>query len=184
MNYYPFHIGDYASATRHLSWLEDAAYRRLLDVYYVREEPLPLDTRQVYRLVVASTNEQREAVDVVLGEFFELTEDGYRHSRCDKEIHHVANSQTTAQLGSARRRASKKQATPPWLSEEDEQAIKAMYALSSFMTRTTGIEHHVDHIVPLAGKTVCGLHVPWNLRVITAKENLSKHAKFVEEGHV
>ena len=84
MNYYPFHIGDYASATRHLSWVEDAAYRRLLDVYYVREEPLPVDVRQVYRLVVASTDEQREAVDVVLGEFFKLTEDGYRHSPANK----------------------------------------------------------------------------------------------------
>ena len=41
MNFYPFHIGDYASATRHLTWIEDAAYRRLLDVYYVKEGPLP-----------------------------------------------------------------------------------------------------------------------------------------------
>ena len=86
MNFYPFHIGDYASATRHLSWLEDAAYRRLLDVYYVREEPLPTDIRQVYRLVVASTEEHREAVDIVLAEFFKLTPEGYRHSRCDAEI--------------------------------------------------------------------------------------------------
>jgi len=86
MNFYPFHIGDYASATRHLSWIEDAAYRRLLDVYYVKEEPLPLDVRQVYRLVVASTDEQREAVDVVLGEFFICMEDGYHHTRCDAEI--------------------------------------------------------------------------------------------------
>ena len=96
MNYYPFHIGDYASATRHLSWLEDAAYRRLLDVYYVKEEPLPLDIRQVYRLVVASTNEQRKAVDVVLGEFFELTDDGYRHSRCDAEIHAITEKRNKA----------------------------------------------------------------------------------------
>jgi len=86
MNFYPFHIGDYAGATRHLSWLEDAAYRRLLDVYYVREDALPLDVRQVYRLVVASTDDQREAVDIVLGEFFTLTEEGYRHARCDAEI--------------------------------------------------------------------------------------------------
>jgi uncharacterized protein YdaU (DUF1376 family) len=81
MNFYPFHIGDYASATRHLSWLEDAAYRRLLDMYYVREEPFPLDRRQVYRLVVASTTEQREAVDQVLAEFFTETEFGYLHDR-------------------------------------------------------------------------------------------------------
>lgn len=103
MNYYPFHIGDYASATRHLSWLEDAAYRRLLDVYYIREEPLPTDMRQVYRLVVASNDEQREAVDVVLGEFFTLTEDGYRHERCDAEIY-CANEKKNKASHSAQER--------------------------------------------------------------------------------
>ncbi len=86
MNFYSFHIGDYASATRHLTWLEDAAYRRLLDVYYVKEGPLPAELRQVYRLVVASTQEQREAVDIVLEEFFTLTDVGYTHMRCEHEI--------------------------------------------------------------------------------------------------
>jgi uncharacterized protein YdaU (DUF1376 family) len=105
MNYYPFHIGDYASATRHLSWLEDAAYRRLMDVYYVREEPLPTETRQIYRLVVASTQEQRDAVDVVLEEFFELAADGYRHTRCDAEIH-AANTKKDKASQSALKRWS------------------------------------------------------------------------------
>ena len=86
MNFYSFHIGDYASATRHLSWLEDAAYRRLLDVYYVTESPITADMRQVYRLLLASTEEQREAVDVVLSEFFILTDAGYVHDRCETEI--------------------------------------------------------------------------------------------------
>lgn len=86
MNFYPFHIGDYASATRHLSWDEDMAFRRLLDAYYKKEEPIPLDRRQAYRLVCASTPEQREAVDVVLSEFFEETPDGWRNSRCDAEL--------------------------------------------------------------------------------------------------
>lgn len=86
MNFYPFHIGDYASATRHLTWTEDAAYRRLLDVYYVRETALPAEKRQVYRLVLATTDEQREAVDTILEEFFELTDAGYSHKRCDIEL--------------------------------------------------------------------------------------------------
>lgn len=86
MNFYSFHIGDYASSTRHLSWLEDAAYRRLLDVYYVTEAPITTDMRQVYRLLIASTQEQREAVDVVLSEFFVLTDYGYVHDRCETEI--------------------------------------------------------------------------------------------------
>lgn len=84
MNYYPFHIGDYLSATRHLSWEEDAAYRRLLDTYYTTEKPLPSDLRAVCRLVLATTDSQREAVQTVLGEFFELTADGWINSRADE----------------------------------------------------------------------------------------------------
>ncbi len=86
MNYYPFHIGDYLSATRHLSWEEDAAYRRLLDTYYTNEKPLPIEVRAVCRLVLATTEGQREAVKVVLEEFFDLTPDGWRNSRADAEI--------------------------------------------------------------------------------------------------
>lgn len=86
MNYYPFHIGDYLSATRHLSWEEDAAYRRLLDTYYTNEKPLPSELRAVCRLVLATTDSQREAVETVLGEFFELTPDGWINGRADAEI--------------------------------------------------------------------------------------------------
>ena len=84
MNYYPFHIGDYASATRHLSWDEDAAYRRLLDAYYTLEKPIGAD--RVYRLVLAASKAQRQAVDVVLSEFFTLTSDGWMHERCESEL--------------------------------------------------------------------------------------------------
>ena len=86
MNYYPFHIGDYLSATRHLSWEEDAAYRRLLDTYYTTEKPLPLELRQVFRLVLATTDSQREAVETVLNEFFVETPNGWVNARADGEI--------------------------------------------------------------------------------------------------
>jgi hypothetical protein len=86
MNFYAFNIGDYAGATRHLSWDEDMAYRRMLDAYYSREAPLPLDRRSVYRLVGASEPRLREAVDTVLVEFFEECHDGWRNNRADEEI--------------------------------------------------------------------------------------------------
>lgn len=86
MNFYPFHIGDYASATQHLTDLEDLAYRRMMDVYYVSERPLPLDRRQLYRLLRANSEAMREAVDVVIAEFFTEGPDGWRHRRCDAEI--------------------------------------------------------------------------------------------------
>lgn len=75
-----------------------------------------------------------------------------------------------------KRRADRIRATPPWA---DLDAIEAIYLESDRLTAETGIEHHVDHIVPLRGKIVCGLHLPWNLRVIRADENLRKSARLV-----
>ena len=78
----------------------------------------------------------------------------------------------------ASRRARKKQAQPPWLTEEHINQIIDKYKNSKHMKKLTGIEHHVDHIVPLKGENVCGLHVPWNLQVIPAKHNLEKKNHF------
>jgi uncharacterized protein YdaU (DUF1376 family) len=85
VNFYPHHIGDYMTATVHLSWLEDCAYRRLLDVYYSREESLP-DVVQACRLVRAASKDERKAVETVLNEFFTLTDGHWAHPRCDAEI--------------------------------------------------------------------------------------------------
>lgn len=74
-----------------------------------------------------------------------------------------------------KRRASKIQRTPVWLNEEDLWIIQEIYELSEHRSKSTGIPHHVDHIIPLQGKNVSGLHVPTNLQIITASENLSKH---------
>ncbi|QHJ00094.1 DUF1376 domain-containing protein [Xylophilus rhododendri] len=86
MNFYPHHIGDYLTATAHLSWLEDCAYRRLLDVYYSREQAIPAEIPKACRLVRASSKDERAAVDTVLNEFFRLTDAGWIHSRCEVEI--------------------------------------------------------------------------------------------------
>ena len=71
-----------------------------------------------------------------------------------------------------------KQAKPKWLTEEHEFFIEEIYSLRDLRTELTGVVHHVDHIVPLKGTDVCGLHVPWNLQVISAKDNLSKSNSF------
>jgi len=55
-----------------------------------------------------------------------------------------------------------------------------MYILANQITKTTGILHEVDHIVPLHGKFVSGLHVPWNLRIITKTENARKNNRPVD----
>lgn len=86
MNYYPHHIGDYITATAHLTMVEDGAYRRLLDLYYSTEKALPTDRKAVYRLARARAKDEQQAVDVILDEFFEETNAGWAHSRCDEEI--------------------------------------------------------------------------------------------------
>ena len=77
----------------------------------------------------------------------------------------------------ARKRAARANATPDWLTLEHHRQIEAVYAEAQRLSRETGIAHHVDHIVPLQGSAICGLHVPWNLRAIPAVENLKKHNK-------
>lgn len=189
MNYYPFHIGDYARDTRHLTVLEHGAYRLLIDLYYLREAPLPLDLQGLCRLVCARSDDEILAVKTVLQEFFVGHPDGWRHVRCDEEIaiyraakgNHWAAKLTTAQRAAiqAQRNAAKLSATPGWLTKQHRDEIAATYALSATRTASTGVPHNVDHIVPLRSDVVCGLHVPWNLQVITAEANRSKSNSLV-----
>ena len=74
---------------------------------------------------------------------------------------------------SAKRRAYKLKATPSWLNETHIKEILAFYILAKKLSKETLVKYHVDHIEPLKGEDVCGLHVPWNLRVVTAAENIS-----------
>lgn len=69
-----------------LELVEEGAYRRLIDAYYVAEGPLPADRRECYKLAGANKPAERKAVDYVLGKFFDETPDGFRHKRCDLEI--------------------------------------------------------------------------------------------------
>jgi uncharacterized protein YdaU (DUF1376 family) len=86
VRHFAHHIGDYAAATAHLSFVEDAAYHRLLRRYYQDEKPLPTELVATQRLVGARSREEREAVKNVLEEFFTLTERGWVQVRADREI--------------------------------------------------------------------------------------------------
>lgn len=97
------------------------------------------------------------------------------------------NARLCARRNPARMKANKikylnklAQATPSWLSQEDWDAMNAMYDKARALTRASGIRHEVDHIVPINGKTVSGLHVPSNLQVLTQAANVSKSNIYAE----
>ena len=75
------------------------------------------------------------------------------------------------------RRRKHRDATPAWLTLEQRDAMRELYLMAMRMTKTTGVPYVVDHIVPLRNPSVCGLHVPWNLQVLTREENLKKSNK-------
>jgi len=100
MHYYQFHIGDYATHTRHLTPIEDIAYRRLLDIYYLHERPLSDCLTTVARQI--NMREYETEVDLVLTEFFDHVDGGYINRRADKEIeHYKAKVEQASKAGKA-----------------------------------------------------------------------------------
>lgn len=135
---------------RAAKWREDNAerYRARLEAYFGRDD-VKERARETTRRWAAENPERKREMD----------------RRFAQENPALVTSYK------AKRRAKERQATPPWLTESHESEMRAIYAEARKLTDSTGERHEVDHIVPLQGKTVCGLHVPWNLRVLTRDEN-------------
>jgi len=130
LNYYEHHIGDFAEATAHLTFVEDAAYSRIIRKYYATERPMPVDVKAVQRLVGARSKEEREAVESVLQEFFVLEEDGWHQKRCDADLQRYLAKQDKARA-SANARWSKPHsernanASPTHMQTESERNANA-----------------------------------------------------------
>jgi uncharacterized protein YdaU (DUF1376 family) len=108
VNYYEHHLGDYMRDAGHLSMLEEGAYRRLLDVYYAHERPLPLSKTETAKLARATSKPERTAVASVLLEFFHETAEGWRHKRCDAEIERYQAKQAKARKSAEQRWSGKR----------------------------------------------------------------------------
>ena len=107
---------------------------------------------------------------------YHLNNKDFRNKSCRD---YYFNNQSTEIYRASIKRSRKIDRTPKWLTESDICQIKCYYNLATRLTTCLGIEFHVDHIVPLSGKTISGLHIPSNLQVITASTNLRKSNKFV-----
>lgn len=160
MNYYEHHIGDYAQATAHLSFVEDAAYSRLIRKYYAEEKPMPADLKAVQRLVGARTKEERQAVADILDEFFELEADGWHNKRCDAEIARYRGKQDKARA-SAEARWSKRNAPAMRTHAETDANASTGNDADAMRTQCEGnahqspvTSHQTPDIKPTTGSSV------------------------------
>ena len=99
--------------------------------------------------------------------------------RTHRNKHKQENPELYKALTSVRKRRHR-DATPRWITAEQKLDMRKLYLHAQKLTAMTGERYVVDHIVPLISPEVCGLHVPWNLRVITQDENLKKSNKLLD----
>ena len=99
--------------------------------------------------------------------------------RLHREKYKKQNPELYKAFVSVRKRRHKK-ATPPWVTPDQKFAMRQLYLEAMKLTKITGERYVVDHIVPLINPDVCGLHVPWNLQVMTQEENLKKSNKLLD----
>lgn len=101
------------------------------------------------------------------------TEKKKEHSRI-----YAINNTAYILAKNANYRAAKLKRTPLWLSKSDKREIELIYKIATRVSKETGIDYHVDHKIPLQGDIVSGLHIPDNLQLLKASENLSKGNRF------
>ncbi len=115
-------------------------------------------------------NRNRETYANKKKEFWAANRDRLRKLAMER---HYANP-LIARVNGANRRARQSNATPPWLTSDQKKEIRQLHKQAATMFDSEGRVAHVDHIIPLRGKEVCGLHVPWNMRIVTIEENSTK----------
>ena len=154
MNYYPFHVGDYTAHTAHLSPLEDIAYRRLLDLYYLREGPLVGAVDQIARLI--RMTDHKSTVDKMLLEFFEVSDNSqekrYQHKRCDLEIGRMQERQSQARTAAARSVEARQERIERALSARSTDVERTLSGRSATNTNTnTNTKEEIQESTPLRG---------------------------------
>lgn len=104
--------------------------------------------------------------------------DAYPERRAKARKKWVAGNPGKDTAAKALNAQKRKKRIPTWLSEDDKWMVEQAYELAAIRSKMFGFKWHVDHVIPLNGKLVSGLHVPTNLQVIPWVENLKKHNKF------
>ena len=142
MHYYQFNIGDYQSHTAHLSEIEDLAYRRLLDWYYLHESPIPDDIPEIARQIRMRTH--TESIAIVLQEFFELTKKGWLSVRANREIAKTGEKSAKASASAKAR----------WNKGSDANALQTQFE-SNATQDTEHITQDTEHKKNKTTSVVC-----------------------------
>jgi uncharacterized protein YdaU (DUF1376 family) len=153
LNYFEHHIGDYDEATAHLSACEDGIYSRLIRKYMATEKPLVNDVKALQRLVRARTREERDAVQIILDEFFELREDGWHQHRCDETIARYQDKQRKARASADAR----------WSAQRSQSGGNANASADAMRSHSDGnanqapvTKHQTPNPNPLGESTLSG----------------------------
>lgn len=141
MHYYQFNIGDYASSTQHLDPIEDIAYRRMLDLYYSKESPLPKDIEQIARLIRMRSH--KDSIAIVLDEFFSKEKDGYHNKGADKALERVYKKSE----------AARKSAEARWNKNKDLESCERIANASE-----TQCENNADGMLPNTHNPIPNTH--------------------------
>ena len=140
MHYYDHNIKDFNNATRHLTRVERSLYRDLIELYYDDEQPIDASSfDRLARKVQAHSNEEKEALQYILDEFFFLVDGVYRNTRCDREIENyraVNSAKSKAGKASAESRRRKK--------EELEKAAKSTQPQQNSTHVPTSVNHMLN----------------------------------------
>lgn len=153
------------------------------EYYYENHEESLVSRRKYHHENYQNFKEKKKEYALENYEYFQKYYKNYylehRDERLESVRLYVSLNRGKVTALSALYRAMKLQATPKWLTKEHKQQIQEIYIESARLTKETGIRHAVDHLVPLQGRTVCGLHVPWNLQILTFSENSKKSNKLL-----
>lgn len=142
--------------------------------HHMQEVRDPEGLKKTKRAYVKAYRERHAERVKELGRQY-LSRPEVREARRQKSKEYAKANPAKAVWYARQRRLRLAQAAPPWLTDGDWKAMDALYDEAKRLSAETGIEHHVDHIVPLkAVPNVCGLHVVWNLRVIPGVENVRR----------
>ena len=155
--------------------------------YFANHEAKKAENKEAYaRRMAANPNWHKDHYATNREKMLAEAKKQYRKNRKVRIASAVAWAKANRGMANANKKAykaSKIQACPAWVKQDEELKwiMQEAYELAALRSEMFGFQWHVDHVVPLRGKKVCGLHVPWNLQVIPGSDNCSKSNKYSME---